>query len=257
MQTAQLGTTSPHISDDIRVPRYQQVFSTLHQWIIQGRYATQTRLEPEKELCEIFGVSRITVRKALQLLSNEGLVKSKQGKGTYVVSDSRRAPVRADMNQRIERARELARTSQVIDLTISEERPVADVCNDLGVAADCNVQKVSYIRVLRDMRIGYVESHFPQQLNITFTADDFESNTLLTVLEEKGLALSGIDHLVGATLADTQLAVLLDVSVGAPLVRVKMVMLDLTQQPVQKVVAFFRADQYEHHVFLARNSQEN
>jgi len=245
------------VNDHINVPRYQQVFSALQQWIAQGHYPPLSRLEPEKQLCEIFGVSRITIRKALELLAAEGLVKSVQGKGTFVQADLNRAPVHADMNQRIERARELARNSDVIDLTITETAASPDVCDDLKLQKGDSVQMVSYIRLLRDMRIGYVESFCPVDLGIEFTAADFKSNTLLTVLEDKGFKLSGIDHLVGASLADTRLAVLLELDVGMPLVRVKMIMLDLAHRPVQKVVAYFRADQYEHHLFLARQGQED
>ena len=259
MQAAQpkQQTTQRRVNDHINVPRYQQVFSALQQWIAQGHYPPLSRLEPEKQLCEIFGVSRITVRKALELLAAEGLVKSVQGKGTFVLANLNRAPVHADMNQRIERARELARSSTVIDLTITETPATPEVVDDLKLQSGDSAQMVSYIRLLRDMRIGYVESFCPVDLGVEFSAADFQSNTLLTVLEDKGIKLSGIDHLVGATLADTRLAVLLDLDVGMPLVRVKMIMLDLTHKPVQKVVAYFRADQYEHHLFLARQGQED
>ncbi len=261
MQAAQPhNQNTPHqsrVNNHINVPRYQQVFSALQQWIAQGHYPPLSRLEPEKQLCEMFGVSRITVRKALELLAAEGLVKSVQGKGTFVQADLNRSPVHADMNQRIQRARELARNSEVIELTIAETLATQEVCDDLKLMNGDSVQQVSYIRLLRDMRIGYVESYCPLDLNVTFSAADFQSNTLLTVLEDKGIELSGIDHLVGATLADTRLAVLLDLDVGMPLVRVKMIMLDLAHKPVQKVVAYFRADQYEHHLFLARQGQED
>lgn len=248
----QARTEGRRINEHINVPRYQQVFSALQQWIAQGHYPPLSRLEPEKQLCEIFGVSRITIRKALELLATEGLVKSVQGKGTFVQANINHAPVHADMNQRIQRARELARNSNVIDLTINETAATSEVCDDLKLADGQHVQKVSYIRLLRDMHVGYVESFCPLSLGIEFSPADFRHNTLLTVLEDKGVKLSGIDHLVGATLADTQLAVLLKLDVGMPLVRVKMIMLDLVHKPVQKVVAYFRADQYEHHLFLAR-----
>lgn len=257
MQSLPASAAIARISDDIRVPRYQQVCSALRQWIAQGHYPPQSRLEPEKELCEMFGVSRITVRKALQMLAAEGLVKSVQGKGTFVQVDPRASLVQADMSQRINRARQLAKNSRVVKLTIEDSEASAEVCDDLKLPAGSNVLKVSYVRVLRDMNIGYVESFCPQDLELEFCAADFANNTLLTVLEDKGIPLSGIDHLVGATLADTQLATRLNVDVGAPLVRVRMVMLDLAHKPVQKVVAWFRADQYEHHLFLARRGRED
>ncbi len=243
------------VNDNIKVARYQQVYSTLRQWITQGHYPPQARLEPEKRLCEIFGVSRITVRKALQLLARDGLVKSVQGKGTFLQADTEHKPIHADMNQRIRRARELARNSEVLELSVRRIAASREVSDDLQLNSETEVQSVTYIRVLRDLRIGFVESHFPIDLNIKFGEKDFLDSTLLTILEDKGFQLSGIDHLVGATLADTELASHLKLNVGEPLVRVKMIMLDVAHRPIQKVVAFFRADQYEHHLFLARSGQ--
>jgi GntR family transcriptional regulator len=243
------------VNDNIKVARYQQVYSTLRQWITQGHYPPQARLEPENRLCEIFGVSRITVRKALQLLARDGLVKSVQGKGTFLQADTEHKPIHADMNQRIRRARELARNSEVLELSVSRIAASREVSDDLQLNSETEVQSVTYIRVLRDLRIGFVESHFPIDLNIKFGEKDFLDSTLLTILEDKGFELSGIDHLVGATLADTELASHLNLNVGEPLVRVKMIMLDVAHRPIQKVVAFFRADQYEHHLFLARSGQ--
>jgi GntR family transcriptional regulator len=243
------------VNDNIKVARYQQVYSTLRQWITQGHYPPQARLEPENRLCEIFGVSRITVRKALQLLARDGLVKSVQGKGTFLQADTEHKPIHADMNQRICRARELARNSEVLELSVSRIAASREVSDDLQLNSETEVQSVTYIRVLRDLRIGFVESHFPIDLNIKFGEKDFLDSTLLTILEDKGFQLSGIDHLVGATLADTELASHLNLNVGEPLVRVKMIMLDVAHRPIQKVVAFFRADQYEHHLFLARSGQ--
>jgi DNA-binding GntR family transcriptional regulator len=83
---------------------------------------------------------------------------------------------------------------------------------------------------------------FSQDLGLEFCAADFEKNTLLSVLEEKDISLSGIDHRVGATLAKTRLATLLNIDVGEPLVCIRMVMLDQVHKPVQKVAAWFRAD---------------
>ncbi len=242
--------------EHINVPRYQQVFSTLKQWIVEGHYPRSGALEPESKLCEMFGVSRITVRKALEMLAREGLVKSVQGKGTFVSAEMPGPSLHGEMQQRITRAREMANNSNIEQFSSSITKGSAEIWEDLKLNADTEVMKVSYVRVLRQLNIGYVESYYPLSLNISITEKDFEKSTLLTVLPDKGIALSGIDHLVGATLADARLAQLLNINVGAALVRVKMTMLNISHEPVQKVVGYFRADEYEHHLFLGQTGQE-
>jgi len=242
------------ITDNIKSPLYMQVYSSIYQWIAQGHYAPGACLEPESRLCEMFGVSRITVRKAIELLAREGLVHSLQGKGTFVSMNSSDLPVRADMDQRVARAKQLARSSKTADVKIEQTAATGDVLADLNLKSGTEVLFASYVRVMQKLRIGYVESRIPLDLGIALEPHDFHDNTMLTIMEAKGVMLSGIDHLIGATLADSRLARILKLQVGAPLVRIKMIMLDTQHRPVDQVLAFFRADHYEHHMFMARSA---
>ena len=242
------------INSHIKTPRYMQVYSTLHQWIAQGLYPPGSKLDTEDRLCTLFGVSRITVRKAIEMLAAENLVVNRQGKGTFVSGDHANLPVRADMDQRIRKSHALARNSKLKELRITSVLADPSTQKDLLLEAGSRVIFAAYVRVLRGSRIGYVESFIPEQLGIELTASDFRTSTLLTILEDKGIMLSGIDHLIGATLADSRLARILNIPVGAPLVTVKLMMFDMQHRPVERVSAFFRADQYEHHMFMARQT---
>ncbi len=68
----------------IRVPRYVQVASTLRRRIQEGRWSVGDKIATLEELEAEFHVARVTVRQAIELLQKEGLVKSHQGKGTFV-----------------------------------------------------------------------------------------------------------------------------------------------------------------------------
>ncbi len=63
---------------------YEQMMQHLRVAIRTGQYVPGQRLPSETELCQQFGVSRITARRAVQELVNEGLLERKQGKGTFV-----------------------------------------------------------------------------------------------------------------------------------------------------------------------------
>lgn len=243
------------VDDSIKTPRYMQVYSTLYQWVAQGHYSPGAPLEPEKRLCEMFGVSRITVRKALEMLAAEGLTNSVQGKGNFVRQDYVNTALRGDMNARISTARKLAKNSTLSRLRI-EQVASDSACSELKIPAGTLLHHVSYIRELDDTPVGFVESWFPTDLTLTFDEAAVRRSTMLTILEDQGLALSGIDHLVGATLADEKLARMLRINVGAPLVRVRMLMLDDNRRAVQSVLGHFRADRYEHHMLMTRTLQE-
>jgi DNA-binding GntR family transcriptional regulator len=66
------------------VPLYYQLQELLHQQIASGRFKVGDALPSEGELCRLFGVSRIVVRQALQVLVDDGEVVRMQGKGTFV-----------------------------------------------------------------------------------------------------------------------------------------------------------------------------
>lgn len=68
----------------IRAPRYVQVASTLRRRIQEGHWGVGDKIATLEELESEFRVARVTVRQAIELLQSEGLVKSHQGKGTFV-----------------------------------------------------------------------------------------------------------------------------------------------------------------------------
>ena len=66
------------------VKLYTQVLEQVKSMIAQGVYQKGDLLPSEKELIEMMGVSRITVRKALQILSEAGVIETRKGKGSFV-----------------------------------------------------------------------------------------------------------------------------------------------------------------------------
>ena len=72
---------------DSSIPLYQQVAGILRQRIEAGEYPPGTRLPNEDTLRRRYGTSRVTIRTAVQLLADEGLVETHHGKGTYVRND--------------------------------------------------------------------------------------------------------------------------------------------------------------------------
>jgi GntR family transcriptional regulator len=76
------------------VTAYRYVADTLRRQILGGTIASGQQLPPERELCERFSASRITIRRALQILAEEMLIERRQGLGTFVSPvPSRRIPL--------------------------------------------------------------------------------------------------------------------------------------------------------------------
>jgi len=74
-------------SAEQRVPRYLQVASALRRRLREGRWAVGERIATLAELQHEFDVARVTVRQAIDLLAREGLLRARQGKGTFVTKE--------------------------------------------------------------------------------------------------------------------------------------------------------------------------
>ena len=80
------------LAGDSATPLYQQVANDLHEAIVNDVYHVGARVPTETELSRLYDVSRITIRKAIEMLVEEGLLAKRQGKGTFV-QESHRAPM--------------------------------------------------------------------------------------------------------------------------------------------------------------------
>lgn len=72
------------------VPKYRLVYDDLRQQIMDGHWALGARLPKEIELCEEYGINRVTVRRALDLLQEAGLAEKRRGLGCFVTADHRK-----------------------------------------------------------------------------------------------------------------------------------------------------------------------
>ena len=248
--------SSPRLSKkadrNLRSPMYAQVYSSLREWINEGFYAPGSQLPPESELCEVFGVSRITTRQAIELLVDERLVIRQQGRGTFVAADIASAPVRSDMEQLLRKVKRLGTSTRVRDATVEEAVADEETCRDLELARGTEVVVASHVRLFRDEPIGFIVTYIPKDLRLNFKPRDFNRNPMLTLLERKGVSIAGADQFIGATLADTRLARLLETDIGAALVSVRLIVVDTNRRRVERLLAYYRADHYTHHAWLSR-----
>ncbi len=253
----QLLSTHPAepVDQAVRSPRYVQVYSAMRDWIYGGRYAAGARLPTEGELCGMFDVSRITTRKAVDILVDEGLVVRYPGRGTFVVDDLADAPVLGDMEQLLLKVRRLGKNTSIARAEVVEESADGETRKDLDLPEGARVQRASHVRLLEGKPIGYVVTYVPAEFDVNFDLQELNESPMLTLLERKGVDVLSADQIISAALADSRLASLLETNVGAPLLQVRLVVFNSQRRPVERLVAWYRAEQYHHHVHLTRKSR--
>lgn len=244
------------VGESQKLPRYYQVYLTLRDWINNGNYRSGTQLPTESDLCETFGVSRITVRKAVDLLATDHLVRREQGRGTFVTGNQATPPLTGDMDQMLKRLDSLAQRSEVKDVAITQEPADTDTCMDLRLDSGTMVTRVSLVRVLQGKTIGRSSTYFPADIGVRIAPDEVAAMSPVSILEHKGIDIQSADQLIGATLADMQDAAVLGCAVGTPLVRIRLNVFDVNYRPVERHDAVYLADFYQHRIHLVREPRD-
>jgi GntR family transcriptional regulator len=236
----------------LKLAGYQQVYLTLRDWIYAGSFTTGAQLPTETELCGTFGVSRVTVRKAIDLLASDGLVSRQQGRGTFVTERAADAPLTGEMDQLLKRLAALGGKTQVSHVKSEIIAADDEMATDLGLSRGDSVLCVSHLRHTKGEVTGSVRVYVPSDLGLNFSRADLKSGSMLVALEEKGVEIQAADQLIGATLATLDQSKTLGVPVGTPLVRLRIVAFDGAYRAVLSMTALYRADYYQHHVHLVR-----
>lgn len=232
-------------------PRYYRVYVTLRTWVRDGTYGPGAQIPTEAELCGLFGVSRITVRKALADLVREGWLVRHAGRGTFVELSSARAAPSLDLHEVMSQVADLGAATQVRDASVDETLADDETLAALGLEPGARVQKQRHVRVLRGVPLGLITTFVP--LDIAATVGRHRPAAGLPMFEllgRSGIELREADQWLGATLANPETARALDVAIGAPLLRLMRIVYDVKRRPVERVVALYRADAYQYRMRL-------
>jgi GntR family transcriptional regulator len=223
----------------IASPRYHQVYVSLRAWVQDGTYKPGDQIPTEPQLCKMFGVSRITVRKAIDSLSQEGWLVRQQGRGTFVRMSASRG-TSLDI-------------TEVKDLQVAEIEPDGETRAALNLMDDERVQRATHVRMLKRVPIGLITTFVPLDVARRVTLAEMAEQPMFELLGKVGIRVSRADQFIGATLAGVEAARALTVEVGAPLLRLTRIVFDVNNRPVERVVALYRADAYQYHMQLTHH----
>ena len=101
-------------------------------------------------------------------------------------------------------------------------------------------------------RLSYLTTHVRRPSAAPTGADDLARTPLLALLERGGVNDRGAEQVITATLADTTVAPLLEVEIGAPLLQVTRIVTDEAQRPVEHLTALYPPERYQHRMVLSR-----
>jgi GntR family transcriptional regulator len=238
-------------------PLYHQIYTILRDEIVSGAYPNGAILPSEFELTRQYGVSRVTAKRALNELAAEGLVSRERGRGTVVRFEAPSPPVRASVEGLLENLLQMGIKTEVRLLDFDYVAASEDVARALGCETGTIVQRAVRLRHMEGEPFSHLTTHVPETLGRSYSRDDLANRPLLALLERCGVIVSSAHQTLTAALADARIAPLLEVQVGAPLLRITRTVYDQDQRAVEHITGLYRPDRYQYQMTLNRIDGED
>ncbi|MFO7253432.1 MAG: GntR family transcriptional regulator [Actinomycetes bacterium] len=229
------------------VPLYFQVAEQISEAIRRGDLAPGARLDNEIRLADRLGLSRPTVRQAIQYLVDKGLLVRKRGVGTQVVHGQVRRPVElTGLHDDLRRAGREPSTRVLEITTVPADEATAA---HLGVPPGTEVVRMERLRYARGEPIALLRNWLPAGL-VPLSAETLQRRGLYELLRASGVRMRVANQRVGARAATPAEARLLEDRRGAPLITMERTTYDDRGRAVEHGSHLCRASHYSLEVTL-------
>jgi len=239
------------------LPRYYQLMEIVREKVRTSAWPPGAAIPSERDLCEQYGISRMTARQAIVELVHDGLLYREQGRGTFVATPR--------IAQHL-----LSLTGFTQDMRSRDVQPGAKVLTvemwpaDDAAADRLRLKPGSPVFRLRRLRLADAEPLAVETSVVSFLGcdrlldDNLAEESLYHLLESKyGLVLDQADQEVEAHSAFGEQATLLGIAEGAPVLRTRRVTYDARHQPVEYATSVYRGDKYTFYTHLRRHDDSS
>ena len=236
------------LKQDAITPLYVQLMDELEASIRNGVYKPGDKIMTETEMAKEYGVSLITVRKAVGSLMEKGLVVRKQGKGTFVTKPkySRNMKKLQSFTEMCEQMGVKPGARVLENRLIAADKKVAD---RLGIEPGSNVVYISRLRLVDGEPVQVEKSYFP--LKYAFLLEeDLNDGSMFECLKEKaGAKVASSEKMIELCRATAEEAALMDVKQGDYLLFVKSTAYDENGEPMYAGIQLINGDRFSLYVY--------
>ena len=209
------------------IPKYEAIAADIRRNIEDGTLKPGDKLPTVVEFCELYAVSKITVKRAIEQITEEGLVTSRRGSGIYV-KDAPAFSGKAFFQGKNDRAQGFSYehrgekvTSGVYDFSIVN--PPEEVAAQLGIAQDDFAYHVVRTRCVNDLPIVIEYTYMPLDLIPGLKKKDLYASIYSYIRDTCGLKISSFHRTIRAVAATDEEAERLDVKPGSPLLELNQI----------------------------------
>ncbi|MCB1405115.1 MAG: GntR family transcriptional regulator [Rhodobacteraceae bacterium] len=229
----------------------QRVYLLLRDEIVSGEYPVGATLPGEHRLAEMYGVSRVTIRRAMDVLVADGLVQRRIGAGSVVQGPALpQTGIAADFATLMPQLVRMGQETTARLLSYAYVSPPPAVAGALNTTA--RVQRAVRVRSIDGAPFSHLTTHVPESIAQNFSEADLATTPLFRLLERSGVQVERADQAISATLATPDVAEALDLAPGSALIALTRVVYDQTGRGIEHLSALYRPDRFRLEMTLNR-----
>ncbi len=226
---------------------YHQLLGVLRGRIESGEIGVGDRLPSEADLVSDFGVSRTTARRALDELRRQGFVRREPGRGTFLASPRLRSNL-AYLHSFSEEIERRGYTPGARLVRREERMASEEVAARLEIEAGDEVLFVRRLRLADERPIFVCDSYLPIGRFPALKDADYAAVSLSRLFEERtGRKIEHSRQWIGAATTTPDIAGLLEIPTGVPVLEVRRITFVTGEAPVELVEAHFHPERYQHY----------
>lgn len=235
------------IQDAGSKPLYGQIKDILERDIKAGVYKVNEYIPTEIQLQEMFGVSRMTVRLAIESLVNDGYVVKERAKGTRVIFPKITESLNTITGFRDEmRAKNIEYIIHSIDISVSKANE--EIANALKIQRQSNVFCLHRVYYVQDTPLASIYSYLPAGLNLSIDEDTYRDSLYEYLQNEKNIIISKVNETIEVAFANTEVSRDLKISKKAAVLLRTRESIDQNGNNVEYVRSYYRAEKYKYSV---------
>ncbi|NND54560.1 MAG: GntR family transcriptional regulator [Gammaproteobacteria bacterium] len=226
------------------LPLYYRTYLALRDRIVNGDYDPQQPLPGEQQFAVELKVSRATLRRAFELLAEEGLIERRQGKRTYprlLGYESKQQRRNLELGSSVTGYRGLF--PGTVDMDVQQVKADAELRAQFGRR---RLGRVMRVRTSKGAPYCFVVTFLPLSIADKIDWPALDRTPVISAVEAAGYAFVKVEQVITATVADEESAAAINVPLGSPLLRVSGLFIDKQGDAMMRKDGYFLPDSFEY-----------
>lgn len=239
------------VNKNSTIPLHTQLSSIIRKMIESGELKEGDSIIPERELCSLQDVSRMTVNKAIMGLVSEGLLYRVQGKGTFVAKNKQKYQF-SSVKGFTDVMKQKGFSVRTVILSFEMEIPSELIKRKLQILNDeTNVYKVIRIRYINGEPFGIETVYLSEDMCKGFTKKMLDNNSLYRMLSENyNYTIKKAEQSFEPLMLTEDECRILEAEEGSLALKLQRNSYDTEGRPIEFTISIFRCDKYQYELIL-------